>query len=138
MHLIKSYFKLSSERKSLLIKSVVLTILIRIFLDILPFSRINPISKKIVKIRIHQKNPKQINDIIWSIMVGAAHVPRSTCLVQAITAQTLMRYYGYDSIVRIGVINSDKFEAHAWLEMDNKIILGESCKHFVPILEIKK
>lgn len=136
MHLIKGFLKLSNNKKALLIKSVVLTILIRISLSILPFTRIYSTSNKLSKIYINQKNTKNVKDIIWSVIVASIYVPKSTCLVQAITAQILMTHYNYDSILRIGVNKSENFKAHAWVEMDNKTILGESGIDFVPILDL--
>ena len=137
MSLIKGFFKLSHDRKSLLIISVVLIISIRIFLYIFSFSRIYSISNKLARIKINQNNPKQILDVVWSVRVVAYHIPKATCLVQAIVAQILMTHYNYDSILRIGVNKSNNFEAHAWLEKDNKIILGESSMDFVPILDLE-
>jgi hypothetical protein len=137
MHQINVFFKLSYDKKSLLLKSVVLAILIRIFLYIIPFSRVYSISNKLARIHINQKTPKQIHDIIWSVRVVANHFPGLTCLIQAITAQMLMTHYNYDSTLRIGVNKSKNFGAHAWLEMDNKIILGESPMDFVPILDLE-
>lgn len=137
MYLIKGFFQLSQDRKSLLIRSVVLTLSIRIFLYVLPFSRIHSIFNRIGKVHITQDKPKQIRDIIWSVKVAANHIHGATCLVQAITAQILMTHYKHNSTLRIGVNKSDKFKAHAWIEMDNKIILGESPVDFVPIFDLE-
>jgi len=137
MHLIKGFLKISNCKKLLLIKSIVLTLLIRICLYILPFSKIYPISIKLSKIHVNRKNPKKVRDIIWSIKISASYIPRASCLVQAISAQILMKHYNHDSILKIGVSKSDSFEAHAWLEMDKKIILGESEKNFVPIINLE-
>ena len=76
-----------------------------------------------------------VHDIIWSVRVASNYVPRATCLTQAITAQILLSRNNHPSNLRIGVIKDDDFKAHAWLEIDNKIVLGESEQDYVPILD---
>jgi hypothetical protein len=52
----------------------------------------------------------------------------STCLTRAITGQYLLRKAGIESRLCIGVMRDDhkKFQAHAWLEKDCRVILGGS------------
>ena len=136
MNRIKSFFKLSSDKKSLFIKTIFLTIFIRLSLFSLSFSRVQTISNKLSKASTNQKSPKTVKDIVWSVRVASYYVPKATCLTQAITAQILLSKYNYNSKLKIGVNKSDGFAAHAWVEMDNKIILGESESEFLPILEL--
>ncbi|UTB33125.1 MAG: lasso peptide biosynthesis B2 protein [Methanobacterium sp. ERen5] len=137
MNQIKRFFNLSVDKKSLLIKSVILTTLIRICLYIIPFSRIHTTFNKLSRIKIHP-NPMKVDDIIWAVMVASHYIPKSTCLVQAITAQILMTHYNHDSTLRIGVNKSNDFEAHAWVEINEKVILGESSINFVPLLDLEQ
>lgn len=134
---IKNFFKLSSKKQSLLCKTLLLTILIRLSLFLLSFSRVQVIANKLSKIRTNKKDIKAVEDIIWSVKVSSHYVPNATCLTQAITAQILLTKYNYNSKLKIGVVKSDNFEAHAWVEINNKIILGESQIDFVPILDLE-
>jgi len=54
-------------------------------------------------------------------------VPGATCLVQALTARTLLQRRGLRSNLRIGVARSpdDGFGAHAWLEFAGTTLIGE-------------
>lgn len=71
------------------------------------------------------------------IMVAARYVPRATCLVQALAGYIIFSKYGYHPTIKIGVLNDNgEFEAHAWLEQDEKVVLGESEKDFQTILGI--
>lgn len=137
MNLIKGFFQLSQDRKSLLMKSIVLTLLIRTFLYIFTFSKIQTITHRLTRTNFHKKNPKSTKDIIWSVKVASNYIPKATCLVQAITAQLFLTYNGYDSTLKIGVIKSDNFEAHAWIEINNVIVLGDSDQNFVPLLDLE-
>ncbi len=136
MNRIISFFKLPKNKKSLFIKSLILIIFIRISLTILPFSKVKKISKIFSRSNKDQINNETIEDIIWSIHVASNYIPRATCLTQAITAQILLYRYHYHSKLKIGVIKKSDFEAHAWLEINNEIILGKSEEKYVPILNL--
>jgi hypothetical protein len=136
MNKINSFYKLSSEKKSLFIKSLILTIFIRLSLTLLSFSRVKKISKRISRPNNNQKETITIKDIVWSVITVSGYVPRATCLTQAITAQILLSRHNQPSKLKIGVMKEGDFEAHAWLEIDDEIVLGQSEKGFVPILEL--
>jgi hypothetical protein len=56
--------------------------------------------------------------------------PMSTCLSEAIAAQFVMARLGFECEVRIGVAKTqDKFEAHAWLECPEHIVIGDPAPH---------
>ena len=51
------------------------------------------------------------------------------CLTQALAGQVLLERYGYPALVHVGVTKKAKngtFQAHAWLESDGKVVIGES------------
>lgn len=65
------------------------------------------------------------------------YTPKATCLNRALAAKILLSQYHYPSHVKIGVSrNEGEFEAHAWLEANNKLILGQSEKNYIPILKM--
>ena len=66
------------------------------------------------------------------------YIPQATCLTKALTAQKLLKKYGYHSQIKIGVGKDIKgeFEAHAWLEYAGKVVLGESEKEYVPLIDL--
>ena len=136
MNRILIFFKLPNNKKSLFIKSLILIIFIRISLTILPFSKVKKISKIFSRSNNDQINNKSIEDIIWSIDVVSIYIPRATCLTQAITAQILLYRYNHPSKLKIGVMKKNDFEAHAWLEINNEIVLGKSEEKYVPILNL--
>lgn len=133
MNKLNSFFKLSNTRKKLLLISLILTIIIRISIYIFSFSNINKISNRLSAPN-NQKDTINIQDIIWSVKVASNYIPKATCLTQAITAKIILSRYNIQSHLKIGVMKKDKFEAHAWLEINNKIILGESEQKFELIL----
>jgi Transglutaminase-like superfamily len=68
---------------------------------------------------------------------AARFVPHPTCLVKALAVQTLLARRGRIGILRLGVktTRAAGFEAHAWLEVDGEIVIGEGERHgFAPLL----
>ena len=63
---------------------------------------------------------------LWSVSVAGGYVPGATCLVRALVAQSMLRHAGQSAQVRLGVSfqREDRFQAHAWLEQDGRILLG--------------
>ena len=136
MNNIYRFLKLSNNKKSLFIKSFILIIFIRISLTILSFSNVKKISKRFSKPNNNQKINLPTEDIVRSIQVVSTYVPKATCLTQALTAQILLYRHNHPSKLKIGVMKKDDFEAHAWLEINNEIILGESEEKYIPILDL--
>jgi hypothetical protein len=60
---------------------------------------------------------------------------RTNCLVQSLVLWWLLRRRGIDAALRIGARkDSDRFEAHAWIELDSQVLNDASAehRHFVP------
>lgn len=57
-------------------------------------------------------------------------VPRATCLTQALAARKLLEKEGHAADLKIGVAKDGSIlRAHAWLELDGRIILGKRPRH---------
>jgi hypothetical protein len=81
-------------------------------------------------IRAGRKSSKDVSvdRICYLLSVASRWVPSATCLVQAVTAEWMLKSAGYHPLLHIGVKKqtSNDFEAHAWLELDGERILGGS------------
>ena len=65
------------------------------------------------------------------------YVPRATCLTQALALHILLRRRRLQSRIRIGVAKQDggPFEAHAWVESDDKVLIGDfDLPRYTPML----
>jgi hypothetical protein len=133
MTLIHRFFKLNNETRLLLIKALMVQWIIRLMLWLFSFNRIEKIVKRFSKVK-PVGTSISLTRITWAVQVMGRFVPESTCLVRALSGQVLLGRYGYSSLVKIGVSrNKGEFEAHAWLEHDNEVVLGESERDFVPL-----
>jgi hypothetical protein len=60
---------------------------------------------------------------------------RANCLEQSLVLWWLLRRRGIDALLRIGARkDSERFEAHAWVELDSQVMNDASAehRHFVP------
>lgn len=137
MSKIVTFFKLDKLEKEIIIKAFLLLWVIRIMLWTLPFPTLQNIVKKFSSTEENKIHPVHIGKLIWAVEVMSRYTLRATCLTRALTAQILLARYHYSSNIKIGVSkNESGFEAHAWLEADDKIVLGESETEYTPILNI--
>ena len=67
----------------------------------------------------------------WALTRGALLVPQATCLTQALSMQVLLGRSGYPSRLYLGVKKSEAggFEAHAWVECGDCIVIGGDSSH---------
>jgi hypothetical protein len=70
-------------------------------------------------------NESVVKDVVRTVDKCKRFVPGSMCLTQALATRAVLKQYGQESNIRLGVTKSDvSFEAHAWVEVDGRIIFG--------------
>ena len=74
---------------------------------------------------------------IRAIQLASRAIPKCTCLVQA-AALKILAPVNQELTLVVGVSNNQGFESHAWIEIDNQIIFGETAnqEQFKAILGI--
>ena len=131
------FFALPAPEQWLLMKAVARLTWMSIGLRILPFSHwrshLGEAADSTATPSGVSKQPAE--RIAWAVGVAASYVPGATCLVQALVARSMMLRGGFPAQVRIGVRpgEASRMEAHAWLVLDGRVILGDSpgCPHTV-------
>jgi hypothetical protein len=65
--------------------------------------------------------------IVWAVEAADHDLPGDrTCLVRSLTAETLLRLYGYHPRHQIGVTKTNEgMEAHSWLEYGSDVLIGD-------------
>jgi len=136
MKTLTNFLKLPWIDKKLILKTLFLMIFVRLLLWTIPFPYIQRNIKKISNKT--SKNDISVEKIIWAVQVVSLYLPRTTCLTTALTAHILLSRENYPSQIKIGVGKDaeGQFEAHAWLEHDDTVIIGESEKDYVPLLDL--
>jgi SAM-dependent methyltransferase len=61
----------------------------------------------------------------WAVGAVGSRLPGTTCLVEALAADCMLRRRGYSPAVRIGVRRGARIiDAHAWVELEGAIVTG--------------
>lgn len=130
MRRLLDYFRLCWRQPLLGVTASFTVILVRLALWILPFRVLRQFSGKPSgeengsgKVHVARRSR-----IASAIRIVSRVIPGATCLTQALAAQALLRLRGDWAKLCLGVGRGElgEFKAHAWLEADGKIIIGDS------------
>jgi hypothetical protein len=78
--------------------------------------------------------------LVWAVRAVSRTVPFATCLTQALALQYLLMRSGHASKIHIGARKdpAGKFEAHAWVECEDQVVIGGAgAQGFVPLTSWK-
>lgn len=124
------FFNASSRERSILIRSFIWVTLYRIGLWILPFAVTKEWTLGYVSPASKIFDEQLIREIVRAVRIASDYTPYASCLPQALAARKLLEDYGQSSELKIGVSkNEGNFEAHAWLEIDGRIVIGRERMH---------
>jgi hypothetical protein len=132
---LRELFRLSRNRRRLLLEAWSLVVLSRLSLWTLP--------KRTVKRALSASSPtpgsdapqESIEQLMWAVSAAARRVPGASCLTQAIAATTLLARHGHRSTLRLGVRKDEqnRLHAHAWVESGERVVLGGTVDDFVTL-----
>ncbi|MAC86051.1 MAG: hypothetical protein CMC94_03800 [Flavobacteriales bacterium] len=122
------------KKAFLLIESLVLIIFLRLSLSFRGINRIIKISKSSNTFFICNKS---LSRNVKAIEIISLIIPGCTCLIKAAALKIISPDY-LKMVMIIGISNYDHFQSHAWIEVDNKVILAaaENQDLYKPILTI--
>ncbi len=128
MRAIVRFAALASPEQRLVVSSVLLVGATRVGLTVLPFRRLEPILAKLAQaVPGYSVADGAEEKLAWSVAAVSRYIPHATCLTQALALKVLLARHGHPSEVRIGVAKQDgQLKAHAWLERNGRILIGES------------
>jgi Transglutaminase-like superfamily len=127
---------LAPADRKLAFAAIVLLLAVRLGLWVLPCRRLMRWSSASGSRRPSEEyTPRRL---AWAVRLATRYVPAATCLPQAMTMHYLLTRYGHPSCLHVGVNSAPKFEAHAWVECDGKVVIGgwEEVNRFASILSI--
>jgi hypothetical protein len=115
---------LPRPQRRLLVRTARLTATVSLALRLLPFTAL----QRWLQPKSASAAPAapSKDDIVWAVTIAGRYVPGATCLVQALVAERMLKRAGHPAQLRIGVSNQPTFRAHAWVESDGKVLLGET------------
>jgi len=123
---LRRFAGLRTDERRLLVRTAILMPVFRLALWLLPFRQVAALAEH-DRTRLPEPGACHPDRIAWAIRAVSRYVPKATCLVQALTAKVLLENSGFPTLLHIGVARSeqDRFEAHAWVETQGKVITGD-------------
>lgn len=120
-----------------MLKTFLLVALVRSGLTLLPFRLLRKSASRLMLTgRVAPEEGISPERIARMVAAASRVVPHATCLTQALAAQILLVRRGHDAMLRIGVArdHSGAFTAHAWIEQEGRVIVGErGYREFTPL-----
>jgi|SRR5215213_7343570 len=128
MQHLSRFYRLPTVERWLLTKAALLLGAIRIGLWLLPFRTLRGLLDRTAAFyRVRDADHQPTDVVVWAVEVAARYMPGfNTCLTKALATQVLLSRRGCQALLRIGVVRSaeGKFEAHAWVESDGRVVIG--------------
>lgn len=112
----------------MVVEAAALLLLVRAGLSLLPFNTLRR------TLRYYSDRPQAaaassalVPRVAWAVMAAARRLPmRTTCLVESLAGDAMLRRRGLSSTLRFGVRPPTRGElaAHAWVEHDGTVVFG--------------
>jgi hypothetical protein len=129
MHQMHVFLHLERKEQLFLLEALAVVVAVRLGLWLLPFQKLRALVTEIGQrpIGLHSRSSVSIDRIAWSVRAVSRYVPRATCLTQALSGKVLLARRGHPTRLHIGVAKKshEGLEAHAWLECEGQIVLGD-------------
>ena len=126
--ILRRILALSWRDRWLLTRATLLLAGIRLGLILLPFQRLAHVLEHLGRARRSppEGDREDIDRIVAAVAVMSHYVPGVKCLERALAAKVLLSARGHPVDLRIGVDRGPgvQLEAHAWLEDNGRIIIG--------------
>lgn len=148
MAALAKFARLPLSRKLLVLRSALTLLAVKAGLMTLGFSAVRRITSKSprpgaspgigrAKASAHSQALEPTPEAIaWAVEAAGIRIPGGrNCLTRALATEYLLHRYGYACELKIGVRREEgKFAAHAWLESDQRVIIGEfEIDSYVPL-----
>jgi hypothetical protein len=116
----RRFRSLSAADRVIVAEAAGLLAFIRVAVAIAPFG----VVRRVLHVFPRSHNAARV---AWAVAAAARHVPfRTTCLVESLAADAMLRRRGVASEIRFGVRPPDggTLAAHAWVEHNGAVVFG--------------
>jgi Transglutaminase-like superfamily len=121
---IRTLFALSSSDRILLLEALTVTAAVRAGLRVSQFTAVRRYLDRWVDVK--SRAQCESRTIVWAVSAIGARLPGTTCLVEALAADCMLRRRGHASALKIGVRRGAELgiDAHAWVECSGAVVIG--------------
>jgi hypothetical protein len=136
---VRKFLRLQAADRSLLVRAVALHTCVALLLRFVRFGRLSDWLRHWSgrpRASALTPDPAASGRIVRAVRQAASVAPWGrTCLTEALTAAVLLRRAGCDATLRYGVVTGgeNRLAAHAWLEHDGVVIIGNSSRFYEPL-----
>lgn len=126
---IKTFFKIDFESKVMFCKAFILCGFYRFIILNISFSKVKKLlgeKGKESDFKIDIENYKIVKEVGFIVKLASSHTPwESKCLVQAMTAQKILKDKGIKTTLYLGVAKErNNMVAHSWLRYGQMFVTG--------------
>ncbi len=141
MNRVRKFWRLPWADQWLLVQCFLWVLVVRASLSLFTFEQVRVFLRRFQPTypdSLILADEARIQRVVQGVSVASkVLLPKSPCLTQALVAQTLLARQRYPTALRIGVIRPkpNSLKAHAWLEKDGQIIIGQidQMDTFIPL-----
>ena len=127
LHDCRGFRNLAADRRRLVVEAAALTGLVWLGLRIVSFATLRRMLDAYGR-RVLRDSQTASMAIGWAVSAVGQRFPGRTCLVEALTADVMLRRRQHNSVLHLGVRKTeDRFrplDGHAWIESDGLVIVG--------------
>lgn len=111
-------------KRILWLQTFALLCAVRVGLWLLPFAALRRLLAQLSRCRTTTNLP--LPALLHALTALSQFVPAATCLVQALTAHTLLVRHGHAAELHIGVAKAGaaRLHAHAWVALHGRVLIG--------------
>lgn len=116
-----------SRELLILLRATILLYTVRLALWTVSFEKLRRVVDSVTHGCFRPANRYSADQLSWAVRAASRYVPHATCLAQPVILHILLRREGLQSTVCIGVRKEvGQFEAHAWVESQDRVVIGDS------------
>ena len=119
----RKFVRLPSRDRALLTRTVFTLAVARLATWVLPFD----VGRRLLVGKRAGVATVTRDQVRWAMAQASRVIPGATCLPQALAAESLLTRGGIAADMHIGIMKTPagKFLAHAWVESDGRIVVGD-------------
>jgi hypothetical protein len=115
-----AFWALSGEDRRLLLEAFAACASFRLALYVVSANRLRGLVEQA------GRKGRSVERIVWAVRTATRWTPGATCLVSGLALQRMLGRHGHRSELHIGVSRTGGvFAAHAWVERDGCVLVGE-------------
>ncbi len=119
-----TFIRLPAADRMLAVRAAMWLVVARVALWTLPFARVQELVARLGERR--GTVGVAPGRVAWGVETVARSIPQATCLTQALAAQVMLSRAGEQPELHIGVATDrGAFEAHAWLSLHGRPLVGD-------------